>query len=679
MSIALGIDTGGTYTDAVLAHHAAEAALARAKALTTPNDLSIGIDAAIDEVLKKGASLADGNRIGTADIDLVGLSTTLATNAIVEGHGHAVCLLLVGYDSRLIHRFDLRDELVTDDVVYVKGGHDGSGHEIAPLDEEAVREAVRSRRGRVEAFAVSGYFGVRNPSHELRVRELVEEVTEGEAAVTCGHELASGLDSVRRATTVALNARLIPLLRELISTVRRSLDQFGIRAPLMIVKGDGSLVQADWALRRPIETILSGPAASVVGAWHLAGRQDAWVIDVGGTTTDIAVLRGGLPRLNPEGARVGGWRTMIETIDVHTVGLGGDSHVRLNHGDTRDVNTVSIGPRRVAPLCWLAAEHDGITRELRSQLGERKHEEIAGQFALTRRTASSSDGGVGADLLRHIEDGPRSLVWLAQKTKYGILSLGELDALESSRLVLRSAFTPTDALHALGHLDLWDVEAARLGAELLASQVGVSVDEFCRHVVESVSGRLTGELVAKILGDEEGLAHWQDEPAASALLARACGRSPGSDLALTLELGQPVLAVGAPVEAYLPRTADQLGTELIIPPHASVANALGAVAGGVVQHLQISVRPTEMEGVYQVHLPTGVLDVRSMEAGVTLAKQTVPGYLETRMREAGAAQCEIKTARDDRTAALKYGWGESVLVETLLLFTATGKPNLLKR
>jgi len=119
-----------------------------------------------------------------------------------------------------------------------------------------------------------------------------------------------------------------------------------------VVKGDGSLVRAGWAMRRPIETILSGPAASVVGAWHLAGRRDVWVVDVGGTTTDIAVLHDGRPRLNPEGAQVSRWRTMVKAVDVHTVGLGGDSHVRLS-----DEGRLAIGPRRVVPLCLLATEH----------------------------------------------------------------------------------------------------------------------------------------------------------------------------------------------------------------------------------------------------------------------------------------------------------------------------------
>lgn len=670
MSIALGIDTGGTYTDAVLADHTTDEVLASAKSLTTPQDLAIGITGALTAVLDAGGSLADGQAIEPADVQLVGLSTTLATNAIVEGHGHSVCLILVGYDENLISRFDLKGELVTDDVIYVGGGHSGSGEELAPLDETAVRQAVEARIGQVEAFAVSGYFGVRNPAHEVRVRELVEEITAGAAAVTCGHELASGLDSVRRATTVALNARLIPLLRELISTVGHALARAGVKAPLMVVKGDGSLVQADWALRRPIETILSGPAASVVGAWHLAGRRDAWVVDVGGTTTDIAVLRGGLPRLNPEGARVGGWRTMIETIDVHTVGLGGDSHVRLVEGRTHDLE-VAIGPRRVVPLSLLARDHDGVVGELREQLLMRKYANLSGQFVLKRRALP--DGEIPA-FLQNVDSKPRSLAWLAGQSTYGLLSLRDLDRYEGQRLVLRAGFTPTDALHALGELDVWNGEAARMGAELLASQMGMTVEDFCRRVEQSVSGRLATELVTKVLGDEGAFPDWDREPAAAALLERARGEAPRSDLECRLRLRVPVVAVGAPVQAYMPAAAEHLDTELTIPRFASVANALGAVAGGVVQHLNVAVRPTETEGIYHVQLPDGVREVNNPDDGIALAQRLVPPFLEARMHEAGADEIEVKMARDDHMAALAYGWGETVLVETQLLFTATGKP-----
>lgn len=356
--LALGVDTGGTYTDAAIVTWPDARMVASAKALTTPADLSAGIGAAISTALAAAPAQAS-KRVG-----VVGLSTTLATNAIVEGVGHPVCLILIGYDEQLLRRFDLERHLVTSDIIHIAGGHDGGGNEITSLDEAALRRALQGRAHRADAYAVSGYFSIRNNSHEVRAREIIHEEV-GARDVTCAGELTAQLDSVRRATTAALNARLVPLLRGLVTTVRTSLADVGVRAPLMVVKGDGSMVRADYALERPVETILSGPAASVVGAWHLAGRKDAWVVDVGGTTTDIAVLREGLPCLDRDGARVGGWRTMVETLHVHTVGLGGDSHVSVEQARTGPV--LRTGPRRVIPVSLLAAEYDDVQVELRRQ------------------------------------------------------------------------------------------------------------------------------------------------------------------------------------------------------------------------------------------------------------------------------------------------------------------------
>jgi len=156
MIVALGIDTGGTYTDAVLIDHERGQVLASNKALTTRHDLSIGIGQAV-------ASVFEGQAVSPAQVALVALSTTLATNAIVEGQGSPVCLLLIGYDPALIQQYGFERQLVTQDVVYLRGGHNEAGDPVEPLDEAAAREAILARRDRVEAFAVSGYFGVRNP------------------------------------------------------------------------------------------------------------------------------------------------------------------------------------------------------------------------------------------------------------------------------------------------------------------------------------------------------------------------------------------------------------------------------------------------------------------------------------------------------------------------------------
>jgi N-methylhydantoinase A/oxoprolinase/acetone carboxylase beta subunit len=709
VTIALGIDTGGTYTDAALVDQDTGQVLRSAKALTTRRDLSIGIGAAVDSVFAQ----EDGGlpQFGPEGVDLVALSTTLATNAIVEGQGSPVSLILIGYDPELIRQYGFETELVTDDVVHIGGGHDIHGDEAAPLDEAALRDAVLDRRDRVEAFAVSSYFGVRNPTHELRARALIEELTripsqEGGATiglpVTCGHELTTRLNSVRRATTVALNARLVPLLRELIGTLRRALAGRGVTAPLMVVKGDGSLVRAEWAMQRPIETILSGPAASAVGAWHLAQpsaafaagqalanpASDVWVVDVGGTTTDIASLREGRPRLNPEGAQIGRWRTMVEAVDVHTVGLGGDSHVRID-ADRR----LAIGPRRVVPLSLLAQTYPSIEHELRTQVVAPPRAEVAGEFLVARRQTSQWLDEEEQAILDRVAHGPVSLAALVREARYGALILRRVARLVAERLVLRAGFTPTDALHALGRLELWDTEAARLGAQIVAAQARQPVEGFCLDVVAGVSQQAAKALVTKALNDEAvlpgQLPRWDQEPTASLLLERALdgdrAGNPSADLDLdfSLTLRRPLVAIGAPVEAYMPRVAERLHTQLLIPPHAEVANAVGAVAGGVVQRQRVLITPLERDtgasgwggsGV-RVHLPGGPRDFGDPEQAVAYASQVMRGWMEDLARQAGAAQVEVQMVREDRDVMVKAGWGDRLYLGTDLTFTAVGRPS----
>jgi N-methylhydantoinase A/oxoprolinase/acetone carboxylase beta subunit len=684
MTAALGIDTGGTYTDAVLVDHATGEVLAGAKALTTRHDLSIGIGEALTAVFEAEGKLPKSARLRKSlspeDVDLVALSTTLATNAIAEGQGSPVCLLLIGYDQGLMEQYGFQHELATDDVVYLRGGHDVLGNEVAPLDEDATRESILAHRDQVEAFAVSGYFGVRNPTHELRVRALVEELTGPSTGsgrglpVTCGHELTTRLNAVRRAATVALNARLISLLQELIATVRRTLDKQGIAAPLMVVKGDGSLVRAEWAMQRPIETILSGPAASAVGAWHLAGQRSVWVVDVGGTTTDIAVLRDGRPRLNPEGAQVGGWRTMVEAVDVHTAGLGGDSHVRFD-GDGR----LLIGPRRVVPLCLLASEHPEVVEELRRQVTTQQRKNEIVQFVMSWRRPVNWLSGEDLALLRRLEAGPQSLASLTRETRYGWLVRRRIEELETRRVVQRAGFTPTDALHVLGRFQRWNVKASQLGAELLAAQVGLPVEKLCEQVVQGVSDRVATKLVSKVLEDEGGAPDWEREPTAAKLLEQALNDLQDGDLGCELTLRRPLVAIGAPVGAYMPRVAEQLHTELIIPPHAEVANAVGAVAGGVIQRLRVLISPLDGGERFRLHLPDGVHDFVDLEQAVSHAQQVMSARAEALAQQAGAAQVEVQMAREDRQVKVAAGWTQEVYLGTELIFTAVGRPSPARR
>jgi N-methylhydantoinase A/oxoprolinase/acetone carboxylase beta subunit len=672
MRIALGIDTGGTYTDAVFVTYPGGEVVASAKALTTRHDLAVGIGEAIAAVF--AANDAAGQAITPGDVTLVALSTTLATNTLAEGQRGRVCLLLLGYDVDLMREFGFERELATDDVVYIAGGHDGLGNEVASLDEVAAREAILARKDKVEAFAVSGYFSVRNPSHELRVKALAEQLTG--LPVTCGHELTSQLNAVRRATTVALNAHLIAPLRELLAAVQETLRAKRIAAPLMVVKGDGSLVRAEFAMHRPIETILSGPAASVIGAWHLAGRRDVWTVDVGGTTTDIAALKGGWPVLNVDGARVGGWRTMIEAVDVYTTGLGGDSHVRVSRG-IEPGSDLQIGPRRATPLCLLASEHPGVIRVLREVAAAppaRWDSDLVEFLARGRR----GRGGLDAqeqELLERAARGPVQAAAFVERTRTGALVRRRVEVLEERGLLRRAAFTPTDALHVLGVFERWDAEAANLAATALARVAGMTPRELCERIVCRFSERVGTEIVNKVLEDEAGRPDWSREPVAAELLRRALGSDSG-DLGCTLTLKRPLVAIGAPVAAYLPSVAASLRTDLVIPEHADVANAVGAVSGSIVQRARIVLNVLGGDGQVRIHgLPGGLADFPDLDSAVQHTEQIMRPHLTALAGQAGAEHVELSLVREDLRAPVKGTVDQDVYLGSTLTYTAAGRPS----
>ncbi|MCX7286775.1 MAG: hydantoinase/oxoprolinase family protein, partial [Rhodobacterales bacterium] len=346
MSYFLGVDTGGTYTDAVILDEAANLILGKAKALTSRQDLAVGIGQAVDAAIAAAG-------ISAGQVALVSLSTTLATNALVEGQGARVALVFIGFDPRDLGRGGLTEALKGDPVVSLPGGHTHAGTEAAPLELARLEDLVRALGDEVSGFAVASSFATRNPAHEIAARDLIRRVTG--RPVTCSHELSANLNGPKRALTAVLNARLIGMIDRLVAACERHLATVGIDAPLMVVRGDGALISAAMVRERPIETILSGPAASIVGARWLTGASDALVSDIGGTTTDVALLRGGLPEIDPMGARVGGFRTMVEAVAMRTTGLGGDSEVHLvTEGLTGGLR---LGPRRLMPVSLLAMDH----------------------------------------------------------------------------------------------------------------------------------------------------------------------------------------------------------------------------------------------------------------------------------------------------------------------------------
>lgn len=673
MALLLGIDTGGTYTDAVL-YDEQQGVIATAKALTTKHDLAIGIGQALEEVLRANHS----------EISLVSLSTTLATNAIVEGQGCSICLILIGYPKDSLDLAGLGKAIGSDPVVFIEGGHTINGDEQRPLDLEAARQAILQHAGQ-EAFAVSGYFAVHNPTHELAVRDLVRQLTD--KPVTCGHELTSNLHAPRRALTAALNARLIPFLAQLIHSVGDTLQENGIHAPLMVVKGDGSLVESQVALERPVETILSGPAASVVGARHLSKEGDVMVVDMGGTTTDIAILEGKLPALSRDGAVVGGWHTMVEAIAAHTCGLGGDSEVRLD-GE----NGLAVGPQRVVPLCLLAQQYSSVLETLRCQHRQASQDhrapKFAARFALRQRWVDGNVDALDTDeqwIWNALADQPLSLESLYADRMRGLWLQRALTRLVNRGLVVEAGLTPTDAAHVLRHQASWSLEAARLGAELVVlikerqvenlEKAGV---EFCQQLLQQVSVQLGRSILAAALGDQGEALVEQGGSLRRIFFDAALGDKANAhglvDISFTLK--RSLVAVGAPVSTYFPVVAERLHTRLVIPQHAEVANAVGAVVGSIVQVLRMQIRRLPEWQVFRVHLPSGVRDFDDIDGAASFAQNEAARLVEIEARRAGADNPQVQVERMDHIYHPEDGNWEDVYLGTEILARGVGRPRL---
>ncbi len=659
MGFQLGLDTGGTYTDAVLLD-SDQNIVASAKSLTTHTQLIDGLRCAVKQVLTTHRS----------PVTLVSLSTTLATNALVEGRGRPVCLILIGYSPGQLHRANLAEALAGDHYGLIAGGHSASGQATTELDRESLSQLVNSANATVEAFAVSALFSVRNPAHEIEARELIVKLTG--KPVSLGHTLSSALDAPRRALTALLNARLIPLISSLLRASQKLLDEFGITAPLMVVKGDGSLVSAAIARQSPVETILSGPAASVVGAQFLTTHNDVLIADMGGTTTDIAMIRDRQPKLNPEGATVGGWRTMVQAIDVRTFGLGGDSSVLYS----RELCEFSVGPERVLPLCLLTEQYPDLCAELQKQLAMPYSNTWCAQFVIPVQTQPRGLTTQQQELWSLIRSGP-----IALQTLFADQSLERaLNRLLQRGVVLRAGFTPSDACHIVGDQRSWSGNGAVLGAQLLMryaeqnlGNAYADVAHFARHIKHLVSRNAALAMLETVAvgdcelagGERNGLSYSQKKLIESTFLT-----DKSSILQMHASLQLPIVGLGAPAASYYPQTAKWLHTQAIVPAHADVANALGAVVGSVRQQQFVLITAASGTEV-NVHFADSVKLFDSLEEAAPVAIEWARHEAVARAKAAGAGNIVVEHKREDNVVENS---GERVFFECRIVATAVGRP-----
>ena len=652
----IGVDTGGTYTDAAIIEAEGHGVVASAKSITTKGDLAVGVTGAIRAATAK---LPEG--LKPSDISLVSVSTTLATNAVVEGHGSAVGVILIGFDKAMTERTGIAKAFPGMPIALIGGGHDHNGDEAKPLDTAALETAVKSMA--VDAFAIASAFAVRNPAHEQRARDIITERT-GKPA-TLSTELTSALDAPRRALTAVLNARLISRISMLITAVRRAMAEIGIDCPLMIVKGDGTLALAEKVALRPIETVLSGPAASLVGAAWLCGLKDFIMSDMGGTTTDLGILTNGRPQVAEQGAEVGGWRTMVKAIDVRTIGLGGDSEIAVSFD-----GKIQVGPQRVAPVSLLASRYPEVLAMLEADLADNEGGSLHGKFVL-KPFGGDGTGPVAelspreAELLALVSGRPRAIRSVAVSSA----AQRALASLKRKGLVQVGGFTPSDAAHVLGLQANWPGPAAELAARLMVRfrDMKLGDDErvrsFCRDVwsetVRRTSHVILDTAFGRSLGNHE-------------LVDAVCSGRPHLGLAkIAISPTVPVVAVGGPVRIYYTEVAERLGCEMVFPPHFDVANAVGA-ATGVIAQTVIIVIEGDGSGLFRLHGPKGTVSFTNAAAALEAAHDIAQSAAAEAVEKMGGANPQV------RVSAAKHLLPDAVddngLLEAKVTAEAIGRP-----
>ena len=685
MTYLLGIDTGGTFTDAAIIDESTEAVVAKAKAPTTHGELLVGVKAAMTAAV---AQIASGS-----SISLVSVSTTLATNALVEGTGEPACLITMGFSETELQKAGV-GEVAGDCILRsIGGGHNAHGATVAELDLEAASRLLDELedgsdggpgggyRGKVSGFAIASQFSVRNPAHELALRDFI--VSRTGKPVTCSHELSAQLGGPRRALTALLNARLIGMIAQLVDAVQQAMAELDIDAPLMIVRGNGTLVSAVFASQRPIETVLSGPAASVIGAQHLAGIESGLVIDIGGTTTDIAVVADGVPNTTLNGAMVAGHRTMVEAVDMVTVGIGGDSEIRI---DSRsDAGPILLGPQRAIPISRLALEHyDLVIETLERQLREAPRQATDGRLlVLVSASDSRHDSRThGLDereaaIVQALADGPRPVAAVASTG----LHVNAIERLRSRGLVRIASFTPTDAIELLRSNDAprpkGEHQAALLAAQVLARQtrsngsvIAPSAQAFAQEVVDELV-RLVSDVVLDVALGADGFSG--QRPSQSPVVAAGLVGQRGL-VSVDVSLAAPIVAIGAPAHAYLPQVgaivAGRSGSNQVnVPEHADVANAVGSVVGKVrmVREATVS-QPTK--GQFKVHLDDQAA-YGSVERAQQAALERLTELVIDDAREAGATTPAVAHEWTEVRATIE---GKEVFIDGRMVVTATGRP-----
>ncbi len=587
---------------------------------------------------------------------MVGVSTTLATNSILEGRGGKVGLICIGW------RPDKDWPTGATGEVFIAGGHDVRGREQAALDMNEVEKAIAAISASSDSLVVSSIFSVYNSEHEEAVRKAVAKSSG--LPVVAGHELTSELGIMERTITAVLNARLLPIIAQFLSDVKGALARRSITSPIMVFRGDGTLMNLDTARRRPVDTILSGPAASAVGGQVLAGVEDCIVVDMGGTSTDIAFLRGGFPRVSELGASVGQWRTRVQAVDVWTCALGGDSEII-----TTTSGEVRMSTDRVVPLCFAAQRYPGLLEKI-------KERQEVHYFAAYPRDAGELTRAE-QEVFDHLQrSGASSISELRAALPELYMIDSYLDSLRNRNLVVGIGPTPTDVLHAEGIYLQGNVEASIKGLESVALSLGRTLEQIDKLVLKMISDRIAREVVNKLLMDE--VSNIPEGVAGNYMVDIATRASPAGNMQLGMTLGLPLVGIGAPAHVFLPPLMERLGTKVLIPRDHDVGNAVGAVCSQVSISAEVSVFPRNFKFI--LCTPYGSpIEFEHISEAIARGRDLVTKHVKDEAARAGAMNARVIIDVIERRTTAGYLVAGDIITQVDIKARAVGKPTIVDK
>jgi len=558
--LSLSLDSGGSYTDAVVMDIMTKEVIAKVKSRTTHDDIALGMKEVLDLLILQ-------RTFNPSDIKFVGLSTTLATNSILENKGGKVGLIRIGWDPFP----DMLLPTVREGLI--SGGHNQKGEAVDGISNSHLIAMAKDMEAVSDCIVISSKFACLKDSHE----RLAKQALEGQVRipVIAAFELSSEIGVHERTNTAILNGMLLPVIDEFIQSVTSLLSRYRIDARIMMMRGDGTVMKIEHARTRPVETIMSGPAASVVGGQALSGKDTCVVVDIGSTSTDIAILKNGLPPINKVGAFVLGKRTHVKNMDVHTIALGGDSHVRYSEKEG-----IVIGPKRAVPLATAAVRYPILTEKLKHG----KESSFVVPHKLKTRTLTSNEESV--------------LQWVKENAPCTVSEIsGAFPQMHTMKMVLESlmttgslimtGLTPTDLMVIRGDFDTGSREASVRGLSIESSRAGMMPEQYMLKIMNSIAAMAGRAIIEKILSDETGRTEFDENTLR--LIDAASGKGDMEVLNVKMGLDMPIVGLGGPAKIFLTSLGPRLGTEIIIPENFDVGNAMGTVHSKIAHASEVAV------------------------------------------------------------------------------------------